>query len=167
MSKLSVTNTGERFISVTKYGQAIRVAIPKPCGERVYRSIGTKNLGLDKALKEAIKVRNKLGRELWGEFWSLLRDDKTLLYRLPRSLEPSLQAKNYGNDPDFVGDYYVANWIELIDEKPVKKNRSWKIGKKHGKIDAYIKAKRHLQLVHRDVLPLLKFMGRIKVNELL
>ncbi|ELP5898618.1 Fe3+-citrate ABC transporter substrate-binding protein [Vibrio vulnificus] len=148
------TNTGFRFIS--KSDVAFKITIPRPHGGYLYRTVGLLKLGEEKALRRAIKERDQLGKGLWGKFWSKIISDYAYLSNLPKNLEPM-----YFLDPadtSKLGEYR-ANWIENVDGKKCKVARRYRVNA-HGKLGAYMLAKKELQEAYKDKLELLKFMGR-------
>ncbi|WP_146107126.1 hypothetical protein [Vibrio diabolicus] len=59
-----VSNTGYRFI--TKKKTCYAVSVPKPEGGYIRRSVGFVRIGEKKGLRKATKIRNQIGKELWG-----------------------------------------------------------------------------------------------------
>lgn len=151
------TNTGYRFIS--KSNVAFKITIPRPLGGYVYRTVGLLKLGEEEAFNKAIKERDQLGQKTWGKFWNKILSDYTYLSHLPRNLEPMyfLDPK----DTSKLGEYR-ANWITFVDGKRGKVARRYKVSA-HGKLGAYMLAKKELQEAYKDKLDLLKFMGRNSV----
>lgn len=151
------TNTGFRFIS--KSDVAFKITIPRPHGGYLYRTVGLLRLGEEKALRKALKERDQLGKELWGKFWSKIISDYTYLSHLPRNLEPVFFLDP--TDTSKLGEYR-ANWTKFVDGKKDKVARRYRVSA-HGKLGAYMLAKKELQEAYKDKLDLLKFMGRNSV----
>ncbi|HAV1574506.1 TPA: Fe3+-citrate ABC transporter substrate-binding protein [Vibrio parahaemolyticus] len=148
------SNTGYRFISKGK--TAFKISIPKPDGSYTYRTVGFVRLGEEKALKKAIIERNKKGKEIWGKFWHQVVSDWTLLARLPRNLEP----RHYlASDKESQAGEYRANWVMRKGDEVVKVARRYSCDE-HGKLTAYLLAKKALMHAHKNNLELLAFMGR-------
>ena len=83
--------TGYRFIS--KGQTAFKIHIHTPEDTVLHRSVGFVRMGEDKALKKTIKLRDELGRKLWGKFWPKVLREPYLMTRLPHSLEPKIVFK--------------------------------------------------------------------------
>ncbi|HCH1696687.1 TPA: Fe3+-citrate ABC transporter substrate-binding protein [Vibrio parahaemolyticus] len=143
-----------RFVSEGK--TAIKVTVPTPEGSRRFRSVGFNKIGIEEAIKLAVKERDRIGKEEWGKFWPRVLSDRTLLSRLPRNLEPKYRLSPDKKSPVYE---YVANWMKYEDGKPVKVARRYSC-LEHGKLGAYTKAKQALLDAYRSDLELLAFMGR-------
>lgn len=158
------TKTGERFISKGK--TAFKIRIHKPDDTLLHRSVGFVRLGEEKALKKAIKLRNELGKQLWGKFWPSILNEPNLITRLPHTLEPVLLTTNCGNaengEYQYKIDVYQAAWSDKNGQRHCRKYSV----NKYGKLAAYMKAKRAMLDAHKDVLELLKFMDRVSTIEL-
>ncbi|OCP68460.1 hypothetical protein AKH08_16755 [Vibrio parahaemolyticus] len=155
------SNTGYRFIS--KNSRAYQIKIPRPEGGYLYRNLGYLKVGEEQGLRNAIRERNKLGKELWKGFWHRVVSNWLLLARLPRDLEPKLY-----NAPDTTEESteYRARWTtyEVNGEKE-EHCRRYSCAK-HGKLGAYSLAKTALQEAHKPNLSLLAFMGRTPIVKL-
>ena len=153
------SNTGYRFISRKDHSTSpcFTVTIPKPEGGRFYASIGRKRLGDKAALRKAIKIRNKNGKQIWGKHWDRVRKEFTLLSRLPKNLEPRLWT-----DPDTLTDYYVARYTRYPSPySDQRTEHSLKASvQKHGRLGAFSQVKRKLLAVYADNLELLSYMNR-------
>lgn len=163
MSKSNlVSNTGHRFISKGK--TAYKVHIHTPDDTVLHRSIGFIRCGEKKALEKAIQLRNTLGKEMWGKFWSRLLKEPYLMTRLPHDLEPKIIYKS--RDPETSQGYDIAKWREYDDQGNFTYRSSVCSIDKHGKLAAYSKAKRALLEAHKDNIDLLLFMGRLNSIDL-
>lgn len=154
-----VSNTGYRFISEVKEGY--KVSVPKPEGGYFYATVGSVKLGRKKALRKALKIRNKEGKKLWGKYWDQVRKEFNLLSRLPRTLEPRyVEMVTNGT----VKRFYTARHISY--PSPTSRERQYRTFKasadKYGKLGAYIKVKSALLEMYQDKLPILQHMGRLK-----
>lgn len=138
-----------RFIS--KGETAFKIQIHAPHDELVCRSVGFIKIGENKARREAVKLRNKLGRELWGKFWPRVLKEEDLFLRLTHSLEPI-----------DMGDYYQAMWS---DKKGVRHCRKRSI-EAHGRLAAYTQCKKAILDAHSEEIELLRFMGRLSTIDL-
>lgn len=154
------SNTGYRFITLSE--SAVKICIPKPNGGYFYKTIGHKKIGEEQALKKAIKERNKHGKRIWSKHWHRVVSNWTLLARLPRNLDPRFQ---YRTDRNSSQGEYRANWIEWVNNKPIKKFRRYSCDE-HGKLGAFMLAKKQLEDAHKDKYELLKFMGRAPIVKL-
>lgn len=161
-----VTNTGHRFIS--KGSTAFKLHIHTPEDTILHRSVGFVRLGEKRALKKAIKLRNALGTKMWGKFWRKLLKDPYLMTRLPHNLEPKIiyKARNKNASPEEREPYYIAKWIEYDRQGGHKYHSKLCSIKKHGKLAAYTITKRALLAAHREIIPLLLFMGRLNSIDL-
>lgn len=146
-----------RFISKGK--TAFKIHVPKPEGGVVHRSVGFIRKGKNKAKREAIKLRNDLGRQLWKKFWPRVLRDKSLLLRVkhlttqPMFVSIPRKRNKYGHVINY-HDVYRVNWM---DENGVKRYAIRSI-RRHGKTAAYLITKRILfDGIHR-YLDLLLFM---------
>ena len=143
-----------RFISKGK--TAFKITLPTPEGTRINRSIGFVRKGESKAIKEAIKLRNELGREHWGKFWPRVLRDEKLLHRISKmSFQPRLATIQYEvNANKFEVEVYYVNWM---DENGVKRYAS-RATKKHGRAAAYLIAKRIMYDGMKRYLDILLYM---------
>lgn len=157
---IKVQKNQYRLISEGK--TAIKVSVPTPHDGRRYRSVGFKKIGKAQAFKIAIEERNRIGKEEWGVFWSRVLSDESLLSRLPRNLEPTLQVRS--NNKSLVYEY-VANWMSYEHGEPKKVACRYSC-KEHGKPGAYLKAKKALLDGYRDQLKFLAFIGKSPVVDL-
>lgn len=160
-------NSEHRFISHSF--NCVKIHIHTPDDGMYNRSVGCLKEGRDKALKEAIKQRNKVGKELWGNCWSMVLNYPSLFERLPHSLEPDIITKKRTLHSGEVRttDYYIVRWKEIVDGEYKPKSRLFSHGNGNDKLSAYSKAKKVMLEVNKEFLPVLKKMGRfniIKVN---
>ena len=127
-----------RFISKGK--TAFKISLPTPEGKRINRSIGFVRKGESKAIKEAIKLRNELGRDHWKKFWPRVLRDEKLLHRISKmNVQPRLTTIKYNvNGNEFKKEVYCVQWM---DENGVQCYAS-RATKKHGRAAAYLIAKR-------------------------
>ncbi len=156
-----VTNTGHRFISKGK--TAFKIHIHTPDDTVLHRSVGFVRIGEEKALQKAIKLRNQLGKEMWGKFWPKLLKDPYLMTRLPHSLEPKIVHKPNPTqtDPQHRDTCYIAKWREFNEHGEYKYKTVVRSISKYGKLAAYSQTKKALLDAHQDNLELLTFMGRL------
>lgn len=161
-----ITNTGYRFISKGK--TAFKVHIHTPDDTVLHRSIGFIKIGEEKALKKAIALRNKLGKQMWGKFWTKVLKDPYLMTRLPHSLEPKIIYKPNPTqvDPEHRDACYIAKWREFNEEGAYKYRTIVRSINKYGKLAAYSQTKKALLQAHKDSLELLVFMGRLNSIDL-
>ncbi|AUW02765.1 Fe3+-citrate ABC transporter substrate-binding protein [Vibrio campbellii] len=167
MSKSNlITNTGHRFISKGK--TAFKIHIHTPDDTVLHRSVGFVRIGEKKGLKKAIKLRNELGREMWGKFWRRLLKDPYLMTRLPHSVEPKIVHKPNPTleDPDNRDTCYIAKWREFNDAGEYKYKTVVRSINKYGKLAAYMQTKKALLDAHKDNLEILTFMGRLNSIDL-
>lgn len=151
------TNTGHRFISKGK--TAFKIHIHTPDDKTLHRSVGFVRIGENKGLRKAIKLRNELGREMWGKHWNRILNQPDLITRLPHTLEPTYLTVTDGGK---TLDVCQAMWS---DRKGERHCRRYSLNK-HGKLGAYIKAKKAILKAHRDVIDILLFMNRINTIDL-
>lgn len=156
------TNTGHRFISKGK--TAFKIHIHTPDDTILHRSVGFVRLGEKKALDKTIKLRNELGKEMWGKFWNRILKDPYLMTRLPHDLEPKIIYKS--RDPATSSGYYIAKWREYLGDGKFKYRSKVCSIDKHGKLAAYATAKRALLEAHKENIDLLMFMGRLNSIDL-
>ncbi|EJN6827384.1 Fe3+-citrate ABC transporter substrate-binding protein [Vibrio cidicii] len=156
-----ITNTGHRFIS--KGRTAFKIHIHTPDDTVLHRSIGFIKMGEKKALQKAIKMRNELGKEMWGKFWRRLLKDPHLMTRLPHSLEPKIVHKPSPtqSDPNNRDTCYIAKWRELNDQGEYRYKTVVRSISKYGKLAAYSQTKKALLEAHKENLEILTFMGRL------
>ncbi|MCG3744702.1 Fe3+-citrate ABC transporter substrate-binding protein [Vibrio cincinnatiensis] len=160
------TNTGHRFISKAK--TAYKIHIHTPDDTVLHRSVGYIRIGEKKGLKKAIKLRNELGREMWGKFWRQILKAPYLMTRLPHSLEPKIiyKPRPTKENPDYRDACYIAAWRCYDNEgNCVFKSVVCSI-KKHGKLAAYTKTKKALLDAHNAYLDILIYMGRLNSIDL-
>ncbi len=166
MKKSSLTtNTGYRFIS--KNRNTFKIHIHTPDDKTLFRTIGFVRIGESKGLKKAIKLRNELGKDMWGKFWRRLLNDPYLLTRLPHSIEPVIIQKPSPTqaNPDNRDAYYLASWREL-DENGESKCRSKVCSiNKYGKKMAYKITKKAMLKGHKQNIEILIHMGRLKSSD--
>ncbi|HHF2940539.1 TPA: Fe3+-citrate ABC transporter substrate-binding protein [Vibrio diabolicus] len=152
-----VSNTGYRFI--TKKKTCYSVSVPKPEGGYIYRSVGFVRIGEKKGLRKATKIRNQIGKELWGRFWDRVRKQFNLLARLPKSLDPRLTTID-GKQ------YYVARYTKY-DENDQKHEHYIKVSvNAYGKLAAWTIAKRKLLQAHSDVIDVLMHIEKVSSVQL-
>ncbi len=154
---MKTSNTGHRFISKGK--TCFKIHIHTPDDKTLHRSVGFVRIGEKKGLRKAIKLRNELGREMWGKHWNRVLNDPDLIIRLPHTLEPTyLTVTDQGKTLDVC----QAMWS---DSESNRHCRRYSLNK-YGKLGAYIKAKKALLDAHRDVIDILLFMNRINTIDL-
>ncbi len=155
------TNTGHRFVS--RGPTAFKIHIHTPDDTVLHRSVGFVRMGEKKALRKAIKRRNELGSELWGQHWGRVLHDPLLFTRLPHSLEPTVIYKPRPTltEPDNVVPYYLAKWV--VDYGDGERRYKSVLGniEKMGKLAAYNKTKRALLAAYKDYVGILMYMGRV------
>ncbi|HHX8304449.1 TPA: Fe3+-citrate ABC transporter substrate-binding protein [Vibrio diabolicus] len=152
-----VSNTGYRFI--TKKKTCYAVSVPKPEGGYIRRSVGFVRIGEKKGLRKATKIRNQIGKELWGRCWDRVRKQFNLLARLPKSLDPRLTTID-GKQ------YYVARYTKY-DESNQKHEHSIKVSvNANGKLAAWTIAKRKLLNAHSDVMDVLLHIENVSSVQL-
>lgn len=155
------TNTGERCISKGK--TAFKIRIHTPDDTFLHRSVGFIRIGEKKGLRKAKKLRDELGKKLWGKHWQRILNEPNLITSLPHTLEPTLQTTFCGDKGDnYAIDVYQAMWTDKNGKRHCRKYSL----NKHGKLAAYTKAKRAMLEAHADVLDLLKYMNRVSTIEL-
>lgn len=161
----SSTNTGECYITKTESSQRFNVSIPCPHTprKRHFKSVGYGRLGESKGLKKAVKVRNELGKELWGVHWKTICDQPHLLKRLPKTLEPTYKPEHWvirkSDGEKVLTPIYVAKWFNPatgLNETTTAKIET------HGRLTAYTITKRALLTVYKNYLPLIRYMGRVE-----
>lgn len=158
--------TGYRFISKGK--TAFKIHIHTPDDTVLHRSVGFVRMGEDKALKKTIKLRDELGRQLWGKFWPKVLKEPYLMTRLPHSLEPKIVFKPNPtqSDPGHRDECYIAKWRVFSENGDYKYRTKVCSIRKHGRLAAYSQTKRALLEAHKDVIELLIFMGRLNSIDL-
>lgn len=160
------TNTGHRFISKAK--TAYKIHIHTPEDKVLHRSVGFIRIGEKRGLKKAIKLRNELGREMWGKHWRMLLKDPFLMTRLPHSLEPKIiyKPRPIKDNPDYRDACYIAAWRTYDDDGKCHFKSVVCSINKHGKLAAYTKTKKALLDAHQDYLDILIYMGRLNSIDL-
>jgi hypothetical protein len=160
------TNTGHRFISKAK--TAYKIHIHTPDDKVLHRSVGYVRIGEKKGLKKAIKLRNELGRKMWGKFWRLLLKDPYLMTRLPHSLEPKIiyKPRPTKENPNYRDACYIAAWRHYDAQGHCHFRSVVCSIHKHGKLAAYTKTKKALLEAHKDYLDILIYMGRLNSIDL-
>jgi hypothetical protein len=150
-----------RFISHSF--NCVKVHIHTPDDGMYNRSVGCLKQGRDKALKEALKQRNQVGRELWGSCWNAVLNTQSLFERLPHSLEPDvIEKKRTLLSGEVRGTkYYIVRWKELVGDEYKPKSRLFIHG--DDRLSAYTKAKKLMIEVHKEFIPILKKMGRFNI----
>lgn len=154
------SNLDIRFIS--KGVKSIKVSVPLPrTQKKAYKNIGFIKIGEAAAIKKAVAWRDELGLKHWGKHWPYIIANWKTLVRFPRnSLEPIKMHTKHGTLS------YAAYWSERdTNDNTVRKHRKYST-KKHGKLGAYLKAKRALLDAHQDRIELLLFMGKISPLDL-
>ncbi|MDP2571100.1 Fe3+-citrate ABC transporter substrate-binding protein [Vibrio sp. vnigr-6D03] len=167
MKKSSLTtSTGHRFISKSK--TAFKIHIHTPDDTVMHRSVGFVRIGEKKGLKKAIKLRNELGREMWGKFWRRLLKDPYLMTRLPHSVEPVIVYKPNPtkSDPEHRDACYLAKWREFNESGEYKYKTKVCSINKHGKLAAYTQTKKALLEAHKNNIEILTYMGRLNSIDL-
>ncbi|WP_045406707.1 hypothetical protein [Vibrio jasicida] len=153
-----------RFISEGR--TAFKVHVPKPEGGVVHRSVGFVRKGKQQARKEAIALRNQIGREQWQQFWTRVLRDETLLLRLRINPQPKKVTLPHGDyadgKPQYYGEYYCTTWM---DDCGVKHFRKLSINR-HGAVAAYLRCKRMLYDGIKQHLDILLYMERISRADL-
>ncbi|EGR3070265.1 Fe3+-citrate ABC transporter substrate-binding protein [Vibrio parahaemolyticus] len=148
-----------RYIYTSK--TAYKIRIPTPDGKGIFRSVGFVRSGKREALKRATKLRNTLGKEVWHEHWDLVLKTPDLLANLPFTIEPTLYDQPTGDNTSI--PVYRVMWGEYDPKLGRSKRvlRQYSLNK-HGKLGAYLKAKKAIYDAHKEVYGLLIFMGRAK-----
>lgn len=166
MSQKNQPTTAYRFISKSK--TAFKIHIHTPEDTILSRSIGYIKMGEEEGLKKAIKVRNELGKELWGKHWSRILNDPTVMLRLPHSLEPKIVHKPSPtkDNPDNRDTCYIAKWREVDENGNYKYKTVVRSINKYGKLAAYSQTKRALLDAHKENLEILTYMGRLSSIDL-
>ncbi|MDA0152172.1 Fe3+-citrate ABC transporter substrate-binding protein [Vibrio sp. Makdt] len=143
-----------KFISKSK--TAFKISIMSPSGEMIYRTIGFIRIGEEQAQREAIKTRNELGSEAWGEFWPQILNDPKILIRLPSTTEPTLREEHdrYGNKTLL----YRAMWSEWDEEGNRKRKCLKRSVNAHGYDGAYEICRSALMKAYQVYIPLIEFM---------
>ncbi|MEH0785147.1 hypothetical protein H4F26_20275 [Vibrio alginolyticus] len=109
--------------------------------------------------KYATKIRNQIGKELWGRCWDRVRKQFNLLARLPKSLDPRLTTID-GKQ------YYVARYTKY-DENDQKREHFIKVSvSAHGKLAAWTLAERKLLKAHSDVMDVLLHIEKVSSVQL-
>lgn len=150
----------DTYIHYTPEREVFKISIPSlNVSTRIHKSVGAKKLGYVIGLRKAQKLRNELGRDVWGKHWGKILSEPWLLKRLPYSLEPKRLIKN-GVNVDH--EYYRVTYYK---EERVKVEELFSINKL-GTLPAYIQAKERMQELYADKIPLLQHMGRISIIKL-
>ncbi len=144
------TNTGYRFVS--KGDGRFKIHIHMPDDSVCHRSVGYKKLGEERALRNAVKLRNDIGRKAWGKFWVQILNDPSLIIRLPHQLEPQEQYDNDGRH------YYQVMYTKDGERKCFKRSID-----KFGKLGAYNQCKRLLMEIYKDEIEIIRHMERFNV----
>lgn len=154
-----------KFISHEEHRVRVHIHLPD---DSLYERSFTTSKGRDKARRKALKERDNIGKKAWGKFWDRVLSEPGFFERMPHSLEPKQvdKVKVYKNGSKVVFPYYAAIWADHSGKGCGKKTKLFSI-KKMGALGAYNAAKRHLQEVHADYIPVIKHMERFNVNELL
>ncbi|ANP79290.1 hypothetical protein A134_23030 [Vibrio crassostreae 9CS106] len=148
------TNTGHRFIS--KGRTAFKLHIHLPDDTISHHSIGFIRQGEKKALAQAIRKRNALGNKAWGKHWHRVLHDKTLITKLPHSLEPLRMTEN-GKE------LYRAMWNTFSPDGKCTRHCMKRSVEKHGALSAYKQCKDKLLDVYKDYIPIISYMDRFNV----
>lgn len=148
-----------RFISLS--GNTYKIHIHTPDDKVLSRSIGFKRCGKRKAFNKALKMRSKLGKQLWGKYWIRVLMEEDLFLRLPHNLEPNHGYDRCGTG-DSVMEVYRAN---LTCADGTKKCRKRSVNK-YGRNEAYREVKKIILEHHADVIDLMLYMGRINKTDL-
>ncbi|HHK8526254.1 hypothetical protein [Vibrio parahaemolyticus] len=158
-------NLNCKFISHEEHRVRVHIHLPD---DSLYERSFTTSKGRDKAMRKALKERDNIGKKAWGKFWDRVISEPGFFERMPHSLEPKQidKVKVYRNGSKVVFPYYAAIWADHSGKGCGKKTKLFSI-KKMGALGAYNAAKRHLQEVHADYIPVIKHMERFNVNELL
>ena len=165
MSNL-ITNTGHLFFFKQK--TAYEIHIHTPDDTVLHRSVGYVRIGEKRGLKKAIKIRNELGRAMWGKFWRRLLKDPYLMTRLPHSVEPKIiyKPRPTKSNPDYKDECYIAAWRTYDDNGRLTYKSVVCSVSKHGRLGAYTKTKKALLEANKDNLEILEFMGRLSSIDL-
>ena len=152
-----------RFISHSF--NCVKIHIHTPDDGMFNRSVGCLVNGRDEALKEAILLRNKVGKELWGSCWKTVLNSPRLFERLPHTLEPDVITKSRKllSGEIRTTDYYIVRWKEVIDGKLQSKSRLFSFNNGNDRLAAYSKAKAVMMTVNRKYIPILKKMNRMNI----
>lgn len=158
-------NLNCKFISHEEHRVRVHIHLPD---DSIYERSFTTSKGRDKAMRKALKERDNIGKKAWGKFWDRVLSEPGFFERMPHSLEPKQinKVKLNKNGSKVVFPYYAAIWADHSGKGCGKKTKLFSI-KKMGALGAYNAAKRHLQEVHADYIPVIKHMERFNVNELL
>lgn len=158
-------NLNCKFISHEEHRVRVHIHLPD---DSLYERSFTTSKGRDKAMRKALKERDNIGKKAWGKFWDRVLSEPGFFERMPHSLEPKQinKVKVNKNGSKVVFPYYAAIWADHSGKGCGKKTKLFSI-KKMGALGAYNAAKRHLQEVHADYIPVIKHMERFNVNELL
>lgn len=159
--------TDQRFIS--KSSTAFKIHIHCPDDTVLHRSVGFVRIGEEEGKRKAIKLRNKLGQELWGKYWTQVLHDEKLLIRLPHSLEPQIVYKPHPtkNKPNQRLKCYIAKWRTDTENEPKRYKTVVRSIDKYGKLAAYSQTKRAIMEAQQHNIPILQFMGRYRITKLL
>lgn len=159
--------TDQRFIS--KSSTAFKIHIHCPDDTVLHRSVGFVRIGEEAGKRKAIKLRNKLGKNLWGKYWTQVLHDEKLLIRLPHSLEPQIVYKPHPtkNKPNQRLKCYIAKWRIDTENEPKRYKTIVRSIDKYGKLAAYTQTKRALMEAQQHNIPILQFMGRYSITKLL
>lgn len=158
-----------RFISETK--RAVKIHVHMPDDTIVHKSFGALR-DREKALKRAIKERDRIGKKAWGQFWERVLYEEGFFERIPHSMEPAyiekpatLKSGEIARRP-----CYLAKWVNW--EKTTPRGKTYYSSKvfsieKYGKLAAYSMAKKALQEGYKNYIPIVNHMERYSVNKLL
>lgn len=156
-----------RFISFGT--KSVKIHLHLPDDTMYHRNIGSIKIGAAKAIKIAIRLRNKIGKKYWGPHWDRVLNEEGIFERLPHSLTPVIVYKPaYLKSGELVKrPCYLAKWTDWnrsTKEKRYFKTRVFSI-EKHGKLAAYNSAKLALLEGNKEFIPILQYMERFKINK--
>ena len=152
------TNTGERFVSLSKDRASYKIHIHMPDDTVHHRTVGCIKLGLEKGFKKALKLRNEIGKKAWGKHWNRILNEPHLLTSLPHSLEPIFVDRTERDGKTRLE--YQFQYKEYDDKRRAKSHTFRRSIIKHGKMSAYIQVKRKIQEVYADRIDIIRHIER-------
>ncbi len=158
-----------RFISFGT--KSVKIHLHLPDDTMYHRNIGSIKIGAAKAIKTAIRLRNKIGKKYWGPYWDRVLNEESFFERMPHSLTPALvyKPRTLKNGEIARSPYYLAKWLDR--ERSTKEHRYFKSRvfsiEKYGKLSAFIKAQQALHEGYADYVPVMQYMERFKITKLL
>ncbi len=158
-----------RFISFGT--KSVKIHLHLPDDTMYHRNIGSMKMGAAKAIKTAIRLRNKVGKKYWGPHWDRVLNEESFFERMPHSLTPVIvhKPRTLKDGTRVSSPYYLAKWLDR--ERSTKEHRYFKSRvisiEKHGKLSAFIKAQQALHEGYAHYIPIIQYMDRFKVNKLL